>query len=213
MAVDPLDIISTAEARIAINMDADNTEHTAEIEQFVTAISRRFDEVIGPVVNRTVTEYHDGGVAAIWPRQTPVASVTTVKEWDGTTTTTLTADSWGTAGNTDGYLLEESGSYAHDARIFRRSGGSNALYGTGQRSIELVYEAGRAADTTSVDKRIKAAVGMVLRRMWKREAGMWAVAPSFLDNTDPELGTVFFKAVDPMIAEMLPDETKPPAVA
>ena len=210
---DTLDVLTLDEAKAAINMTAANDQHEGELELFITAVSRRFDELIGPVVNRTVTEYHDGGVSIIWPYQTPVSTVTSLTEWDGSASTVLTADAFGVAGVTDGYLLESSPSYVHGTRLIRRSGGTNTYFTTGSRSIQLVYVAGRAATTEDVDSRIKAAAGMVLRRAWKREAGAWAQTPTFLTNTEESVGTGFYKVVDPVVHEWLGDELKPPAIA
>lgn len=209
-----LDILTSAEAtRAALHGDAAGA-HGEDIARMNTAVSVLIDELCGPVVHRTVTEYHDGGQSVIWPRQTPLSTVTTVKEWDGTTLTTLTADTWGTAGNADGYLIEQSGSYAHDARIYRRSSGSNAYFGTGHRSVELVYVAGRAATTADVSARFKEAAAAILRRMWKREGSSFAYTPDFYANTDEAAATMpFFRAVVPMVDEFLADERKPPSVA
>jgi len=205
---DTLDVLTLAEARLAISVP---DGHTAEIEQLVTAVSRAIDDACGPVVNRTVTEYHDGGGAAIWPRQSPVSSVTTLKEWDGTTETTLTADSWGTVGNADGYLIEQSGSYAHDVRIYRRSGGMNYTFTAGRRSIELVYVAGRAADTASVDPKFKSAAAAILRDLWSRAAGAWARAEDpFVEGG---LSVSLSNAVQKVVSGQIPSEKRPPGIA
>ena len=208
---DLLDILTEAEAQRAA-LSSDTTGHETQIARMVTAISTRIDEMCGPVVNRTVTEYHDGGLATIWPRQTPVSSVTTLEHWDGATTTTFTEDTWGTAGNVDGFLVEQSGSYAHDSRIYRRSSGSNALWPSGHRTIRLVYVAGRAATTDDVSAKFKECAADILRRAWTREAGAWARGGDpFLEAGAGTTG--FFKAIDPMIAEWLRDELKPPGIA
>lgn len=210
---DALDVISLAEAKLALNMSADNADHEAELASFVTAVSRRFDELIGPVVTRSVTEYHDGGYGVVYPRQTPVSSITSVTEWDGTTSTTLTADAFGVAANADGYLLEQSGSYAHDAKLVRLSSGSLTSFTSGRRSVQLIYVAGRAANTAAVDARIKQTAAMVLQRLWKPHAGAWAQSPDFLENFDANDGAGSFKPFDRIIEGMLADELKPPAIA
>lgn len=207
---DPLDVLSLPEAREAINSAQCNE---ARLAQYVTAISRRLDELVGPIVERSVTELHDGGWCALRPRQTPVSSITSLTEANGTTTTVLSAETFATA-PTDAYLLEQSGSYGHDARIVRRSGGSDTVFPSGRRNVELVYVAGRATNTGSVDMRFKSTAGAVLRRLWKREEGVWAQTASFFDNVEGVgVGVGFFKAVDPVVMELLHDELKPPSVA
>lgn len=205
---DTLDILTLAEARLAIDVSAG---HDAELAQAITAVSRAVDDLCGPVVNRTVTEYHDGGWDHIRPRQTPVSSVTTLKEWDGSTVTTLSADSFGAAGNGDGYLVVESDSYAHDARIFRRSGGSTYLFASGLRAVELVYVAGRAASTAAVDAKFKNAAGTILRDLWSRAAAAWARGedPFQAGGLSVSLSNAVLKVIDGQI----PAEKRPPGIA
>jgi len=204
-----LDILTLAEAvRAALGVD---TGHEDDVARMVTAVSGRIDELVGPVVNRTVTEYHDGGSYDIWPRQTPLSAVTTLKHADGATVTTYTEDVWGSAGNADGFLVEQSGSYPHDARIYRRSGSSYVTWLAGHRSIELVYVAGRAATTASVAERYKEVAIECMRRLWDREASAWA------RGSDPFVegggqSSRFFKVFDYVVAEHLGDEMKPPGV-
>jgi len=206
-----LDILTPAEGiKAALGVD---TGHEDDIARMVTAVSARIDELVGPVVTRTVTEYHDGG-AEIWPRQTPVASVTTLKHANGATLTTYTEDTWGTAGNADGFLVEQSGSYPHDVRIFRRSAGSNVGWTAGHRGIELVYESGRAATTATVAERYKEVAIECMRRLWDREASAWARAPDpFVVEGAGSSSSRFFKVFDYVIGEHLGDELKPPGVA
>lgn len=181
------------------------------LDRMVSAVSARIDELVGPVVQRSVTEYHDGG-GVIFPRQTPVSSVTTLKSWDGTTVTTYTLDTWGVAGNADGFIVETSGSYPHDAKIVRRTSGTSVDFPSGHRSLELVYVAGRAASTETVDARYKEAAAEIVRRLWDRESSTWSRGGDpFAEGAGPSMR--FFKAFDYVIAEHLSDELKPPAVA
>ena len=211
---DTLDVLTLAEGKQAINMTQDNAEHEAELARAITAVSRRLDELVGPVVIRTVTEYHDGGVGTIWPYQTPVSEFTSVTSWDGTTSTTWTADAFGVAGVTNGYLLESSTSYAHGTRILARAGGGATYFPTGSRSVRLIYEAGRYATTADVDARFKQAAAMILRRLWKPEAGAWAQTPDFLQSTESDAGAgLGYFRIDPLVEQWLGDEMKPPALA
>lgn len=205
-----LDILSFDEAAYAA-FGVEVPSNVEGLPRMVTAVSARIDELVGPVVNRTVTEYHDGG-GAVRPRQTPVSSVTTLKYWDGSTITSYTQDTWGVAGNANGFFVEQSGAYPHDAWIFRRSGGTSCDFPAGHRALELVYVAGRAADTASVDERYKECAAEVLRRLWDRESSAWARgADPFAE--DGGISRRFFRAFDFVVAEMLGDELKPPGVA
>ena len=204
-----LDILTATEGvNAALGVD---TGHEADVARMVTAVSGRIDALVGPVVNRTVTEYHSGG-GVIRPRQTPVASVTTLRHADGVTITSYTEDVWGEAANADGFYVERSGYYPHDTRILRRSGGTNVAWLTGHSSLELVYVAGRAATTATVTERYKEVAIECMRRLWDREATAWS------RGSDPFVegggqSSRFFKVFDYVIAEHLGDEMKPPGVA
>lgn len=203
---DVLDILTEAEGQRAINV-TDAGLHATELALAVTAVSQAIDAACGPVVARTVTEVHAGGTSAIWPYQSPVLSVTSVTEFDGTTSTVLTNESvFGTVGGPTGFVL--TGGY----RIDRRSGGHLHAFGAGQ--VQVVYEAGRFASTVTVGARWKYAASAILRRLWKREGSAWAFSPDFYANSDEAAATSsFFRAVEPMIAEFLPDERRTPTVA
>ena len=204
-----LDIINDVEAvKAALGVDVG---HEVDVARMVTAVSARIDELVGPVVNRSVTEYHDGG-GDIWPRQTPVSSVTTLRHADGATVTTFTEDTWGDAGNADGFVVVQSGSYPHDVRIVRRSSGSGTGWLSGHRSLQLVYVAGRAADTASVPARYAEVAVECIRRLWDREASAWTrSADPFVEGGGQS--SRFFKVFDYVVAEHLGDEMKPPGVA
>lgn len=194
--MDLLDILTIDEARDAINVTAG---HTSEIEVMVTAVSRRIDDLCGPVVVRTVTdELHDGGTSGLFLHHYPVASITSVTEYSGGTPTTVTPETTTVAG---GYRLA-------NGVLSRRSSWGMSRWGS---QVTVTYEAGRYADTAAVDAKFKMAAGAVLRRLWTREAGAWA------RGADPFIeagaGHGFFKVVDPMVHEFLAAELLPPAIA
>lgn len=200
---DLLDLLTEAEGqRAAMGSNTPTTAHATVIARMVTAVSRRVDRLCGPVVHRTVTEYHDGGQSDIRPYRTPVASVTTLRHWDGTTTTAYTLDTWGTAANVNGFRVDRLG--PHGVRVVRRSGGTDTAWLSGVASIELVYVAGRYATTAAVDPLFKEAAAAIVRRLWQRESGSWARASDPFDPEQPSGG--FFRAVDPMVSEFLSAE-------
>lgn len=197
---DTLDVLTLNEAKAAVNIQTTNVDFDAELEQQVTAVSRMIDAACGPVVQRTITaELHDGNTTVIWPRYTPVASVTLVRSASGGTITTVTAVAFGGTG--DGYTLTGN-------RLTHSSG-----RWTGSQ-VELTYVAGRYATTAAVDARFKTCAASVLRRLWKRESGTWAQSSNFFETTDTvQSGSGFFRVAKPIIDEMLLDELVLPGVA
>lgn len=202
MAADTLDILAIAEAEKDINVPSGS--HTAELEQAITAVSRRIDEICGPVVQRTITgERHDGGTRLVFLRETPITSITTVTEYSSGVATVLTAETETTAGT---YRYEDS-----IGALYRRSSWTHATFAS--QSVVVTYEAGRYADTASVDRRFKQAAGSILRRLWDREAGAWARPDDPFDQQTAGGSSRFFNAVDHVVKEMLADEMRAPAVA
>ena len=207
--MDALALLSREEAYEAIN-DTASAQSVASPDRdpefvgvWVPAISRRVDELCGPVVVRTVTdERHDGGVYAIQLSKSPVLTVTTLVEYASGVVTTLTAEQDATLPD-DGYLLETLGSTTF---VYRRSSGSDRLFAYGRQNVKVTYEAGRAADTDAVDAKFKLAAGAILRRLWSREAGAWARGGD--PFTEAGVGPGFFKAIDPMVREFLSDEMR-----
>lgn len=194
-----IDLLTMDEAMAAINMVGSGTNHEDQIEVWITAVSQRVDDLCGPVVIRTITdELHDANGSLIFLDYSPVSSVTTVTEYVSGTGTVLTAEDIDTAG---GYLLR-------DGILSRRSG----FYSTSWNGrIKVTYEAGRFADSPSVDAKFKLAAGTILRRLWAREAPAWA------RGGDPFVqegaGVGFFGVVDFAVNEFLGGERRAPAIA
>lgn len=206
------DLLSLEEARRAVNLPNPANESTmdTDLQLFVTGISGRVDKLCGPVVQRDITgERHNGGRCKVLLTKQHVASVTSVVEWAGTTSTALTEET-DAAKPSDGFLLDagEGGIYAW---VWRRSGNGDATFPTGRLNVVVDYTAGRYENTEAVDETFKLAATAVLRRIWKREQSSWAQSPSFFEDTEnPTASLGFFKAVDPMIKELLADELLPP---
>ena len=201
------DIVSLDEAKTALNITTD--AHDPVLEQWVSAISELVDAYCGPVVIRTVTdEAHNGGGTLLFLRHRPVASVASVTEYASGTATVLTAES-----------LDAAGTFRFDADlgvIARRTSWPDTRFGAS--GVLVTYEAGRYASTDDVSPRFKTAVLAILRRFWARETPNWVRGSGgFADlvpNPAVEPGTpAFFRAVQPVIDELLADQRLAPAIA
>lgn len=201
------DILSLEEARDALNTTASNLD--PKIAVAVSAISQRIDALVGPVVIRTVTnEVHDGGKILLRLRQGPVSTVTTVTEYESGAANALTAETVSSLAP-NAFLFDD-----RDPRnpvIFRRESGGDSVFASGRRNVLVTYEAGRFATTAAVEQKYKEAARAALRRLWKREQAAWARSPAF--EGDQGVPSGFFRAIDPAIAEFLPDEMKLPGIA
>ena len=161
VAASAVDILTLIEARQALSMNGD--EGSAELALLVSAVSGQLDELCGPIVQRTVTgEAHDGG-ALVRLKHAPVASVTSVVEYDGTVATTVTAET-NTAKATANYVFD-----SRTGQVRRRSNGWDYAFPAGRGNVVVTYVAGRAATTAAVDAKFKQAASMMLRNLWVAE--------------------------------------------
>lgn len=163
MPADPLDVITLAEAKSALNIGTTISKHDAELEGWITAVSNRLDRLVGPVVKRTITaELHDGGTGVVFTRFHPVDSVTSVTEYEDGIGTTLTAETTLTAPQ-DGYLLR------YGRSIRRRSLGADATFPCGRSNVSVTYSAGRFTATADVTYRYRKAAGLILANLWRSQ--------------------------------------------
>ncbi len=172
------DLLSLADAQAAVRLSASNTIHAARLEGYVTAVSLAIDELVGPVVRRTVTgEQHPGGCGHVRLRRTPISSVTTVKVWDAGISTTLTGETLSVAG---GYLAEQDGDDPTllSGTLRRRSSWTSILWEYG--TVEVTYVAGRYASTSAVrGSRFHTAAVLTLKSMWQGETDTVAVVGEY----------------------------------
>lgn len=172
------DLLSLDDAIAAVRLSRSHTTHVARLEGLVSAVSAAVDELVGPVVVRTVTgEQHPGGCTAVRLRRTPVSSVTTVKTWVRGAATTLTAESLSASG---GYLAEPHADYPSllSGVLLRRSLWSSIVWEAG--TVEVTYEAGRYDDTAAVvGTRFHTAAVLALQNLWQGVADSVAVVNEF----------------------------------
>lgn len=204
---DTLDVLTLTAAKQAINMSLTTSKDDDRLQRDITMISRVIDDACGPVVQRTVTaEQHDGGCPRIRLRRRPVVSITTVEEARIGAVATLTEQAFGETG--DGYIAPN---WPRDPSlksgiIHRRRYGTDQVWWPGSSTVQVTYEAGRFATTATVDPRFVECAGTILRRLWKRESGVWSRSPDFVSELDSAVGVGFFRVAEPYIKELLWDE-------
>lgn len=198
-----LNVITMAEAKKAINLDAANTDHDTEVASYVTAVSLAMDKLFGPIVQREVIESHDGG-GSVFLRRTPVASIVSVVERSGSTATTLTAEDFQAPTGADYQVDSETGI------LKRRGGGSTRWFAPGSQNVIVTYIAGRFASTAAVDARFKQGASIMFSHLWRPEQGV-AAGPFAAESGGGQLPLTF--AVPNAVVQLLADERLAPAVA
>lgn len=159
------------------------TSSETELAVLNTAISNEIDNLCGPVVQRSVTETHDGGRDTIRLRRRPVAAVTALDEYQSTTPTALTSDSV-TLHNQAGFVLRGT-----EGRVTRRSGGSTRWFASGDQNVVVTYVAGRVAVTSSSGaETFKQAAGIMAKDVWRGVNGQGT--ETFGAAFDPETGAL-----------------------
>lgn len=206
---DTLDVITLAEAKASINIASSDTSQDVELAGYVTAVSRRLDTLCGPIVKRTFTgeQYMVSRDLYIDVRYRPIYSVASVWEYnsDGTYTA-LDAES-ASSKPVNGYLIDPS--TRERFRIYRRSSGLMypfPYYGI----IEVTYDAGRAADTASVDPVFKQGAAIMLAQLWRREQGIGTNNFGLADQGGSMIPTF---AVPRAVIELLAEYLRPTGVA
>ncbi|MEV5538480.1 hypothetical protein AB0L13_16615 [Saccharopolyspora shandongensis] len=204
-----LDVISLDEAKQAVNVTG-TTEHDTELALWITAVSQRLDELVGPVVVRTITgEAHDGGRCLVMLAHYPVTSITSVSEYDSGTQVPLTAETL-TTRPAAGYLADryEPNPALLSRFVRRRSNGADAEFAAGRGNVVVSYSAGRFADTASVDPRFKAAANLMLINLWRSQQSSVGSVGEF----DTPMSNFPTFAVPRAVREMLARELQEPIV-
>lgn len=122
----------------------------ADVMVYVSAVSARLDDVCGPIVARTRTEYHRAGQVLILDYP-PVGALTSVTTRIGTTVTTLTVGDLVVAGQVvtrPGYVFDADGP-----------------------GVTVTYSAGRCATTETVPNLFKVAARLFLQAIWRPAEG------------------------------------------
>lgn len=161
------DVITLNEAKQALAIEETFSETNTLLAGYIQAISEKLDDTCGPIVKRTITsELHDGGTTKIYLNYRPVASLTTITEYDGTTGQVLTAHTNASQTNNQ-YLLD-----GNRGTIRRMETGDLTEFACGLKNIDVTYIAGRFDTTSDVDFRYKLAAQITLAHVWRSEQGM-----------------------------------------
>lgn len=172
---DAFDLLTLDEAKGVLSFGAFDTTYDAELARVITGLSRRFDDLIGPTVQRTVTtELHDGVLngcvyrSAVIVRKRPVASWTSVVEYGSgdSSGTALVEETVTTAGGFIADRYEPDGDL-YSGTVRRRQSGADTTWAWGRGNLSFTYVAGRSVSTGAVDERIKEACAVALKNWWR----------------------------------------------
>ena len=194
------DVLTDTEARAYLGIGPADYRYADVLPIAVTAVSRKLDEMVGPIVAGTAGtitgELHDGGMRYVWLDQSPVLSVTQVVEYDETTAGTLTAETNATKPDS-AYRVELA-----TGKVLRRSQNATVRFPDGIDNVSVSYVCGRYTSTATVDDRFKFAAGVMLKSNWR----MFEASVASVGEFDaPHLSFPSF-AVPRAVKEWLADE-------
>lgn len=118
------EIIGLAEAKEHLKISANDTTYDERLRGLIASVTGVVEDIVGPVVRRTVTEVHGGGRTTIWLNEPPVISIASVTES-------------GVAVPASGYSLNSGG------RLRRVSGYTPLTWQWGIDNITVVDVVGR----------------------------------------------------------------------
>jgi hypothetical protein len=161
------DWLSQNEADDLLGIGSSDTSEDTELVAMITAVSERLDKAVGPVVQRTYTDFLlDGGTKTVTPPG-PFSSVSSLVAFDGAQTLTYTAESFADVADQYGYLLEPSDEVGLYRAIRARSYGADTRFPIGRSNVKLTYVPGRVANTAAVPARFKLAAKATLENWWQ----------------------------------------------
>lgn len=208
---DPLDVITLAEAHAALP-GITGTGSDTELAAYITAVSRRLDELCGPIVIRTITNERYDFLSFRDKRltlrnapssRTSATTITSVTEYSSGTATVLAQENLTNSTGSD-YRFD-----AYTGILYRQGGWYPTSFAP---TVVVTYQAGRYADTASVDAKFKKAATMMVSMLWRREEGQGSsVFPGGIEPESIVQGATY--AVPNAVKELLADELRGPIMA
>lgn len=160
-----LDMITRPEALAILSREGADLSNVDEDElnRLITAASTELVRHIGASVKRPIVQQLNGGGHLVELEVWPIASITSVHEWVGTTDLTITERVLGVA-NSNEFIADRK-----FGRLRRTVSGRRYRWADGEQNIVVDYIAGRADTTTDVSEQEKRACAITVRHLWEQD--------------------------------------------
>ena len=193
----PTTLVQLADVKKHLNIDTNDDD--VELRAFIDAATEKVQEITGPVLTRTVTEYRDGGTVSLLLRERPVQSITSVTELWANSSYTLTQTEFGAGASQFDFTFDVS-----QSEITRRINNLPEVFPDGVGNVKVVYVAGYA----TIPSRIRLATLALIQHWWSasqlnRNGGRPSLGGS---DFSPAMGGGY--AVPNFVREMLPQVDK-----
>jgi hypothetical protein len=197
-------LVTVAQVKAHLNFPDSDITHDDEIQTFIDGCQPVIENITGPIVQNTYTEFYDGGQASVLLRHRPIVSVTSVTEYRGSIAYTLTQVANASLGTPWSYTFEPTG------RIVRRGiGGGEMAFPSGLAKVQVVYVAGQASTPANVTL----AMLELVRHNWQltQQGGRPSFPSSYGADDSPYVPSGF--AVPTRVLELLAPNRRGPSVA
>ena len=201
-------LASVAEVKEALNIPSDDHTHDDRLATLINSLTPVIEHITGPILQRSVTEYYDGGEETIILRTRPALSINAVSEWWGPVEHVLTQVSNPTLGTIYSYMVEPNGN-----RITRRGpGGSTMNFQLGNQVIQVQYTAGMATVGSNITEAVKQLCRIHYDESQARPLGRsWLTNSAYSDSEPTNGSSVLGFYVPNSVRELLAPSRKAPA--
>lgn len=165
------DWVTLDEGKRALDVKSTITTSDDVISMAISALSQRLDNGVGPAVVRTVSdEVYNGGWRSIELRRGPVASISSVIEYQNGAAVTLTSVTPGVGVLNSFYAepyLAQPELGLLSGMLYRRDNFGGSPFWCGAGNVVVTYTAGRYTSTSSVEPRFKEAAKVSLKNWYR----------------------------------------------
>jgi len=191
-------IVSLAEIKEALNIPSDDRSHDSRLTQMALDIVPVIEHITGPILQRSCTEWYDGGSQSIILRNRPAVSVEAVSEWWGPIEHVLTQVDNPTAGTMFSFQFEAPG------RVTRRGpGGSTMCFEYGPQQVRIEYTAGLETVPPNVTEAALQLIRVHYDRTQARPMLRGWIGDGSLDDNEPSNGSMILGFFVPNVVREL----------
>jgi hypothetical protein len=196
-------LCSLQDLRDELNLTSTNTVHDDELRLYLSATTPIIEDLAGPQLRTTFTEQFDGGVQNILLRHAPITTVTTVIEYWGSYSFTLTQAATPSDAGQYSFTVD-----AAIGTITRRTpSGAATFFAAGLRNIHVTYTVGSG----NVPGNVRLAARRQAAHLYR--TSQQGSRPSF-GTGDVELAvTPSGYAVPRSVIELVKPNRRPPGIA
>ena len=199
-------IISLAEAKDSINIAASDKSEDAKLLRMIRGIGPVIEFICGPILLKTVDEWHDGGTPYVTLRQRPVAQIIGASEYVGPVEWPLAIIHSPDKGQIYSCMFE-----AETGRLVRRTvGGGVVEFQKGVQTVHVTYQAGLSTVPANITQGAIELLRVNFSQTQRRAPGLQALGYGTDDQEPGQVILGFF--VPNRVRELLLPNRRTPGI-